>query len=241
MAEDVGALEALDLTHVLYNPASSTSLALALATLSPILLMACYGALTLVTRDALILNMWLGQLACEGFNGVLKSAYKEGRPDGKLGNGYGWPSSHSQFMGYFSSFLILHIYFRHRFDPTGFKTLDQSTRLVAHLAILGLAGAVCYSRYYLNYHTPPQVLWGYAIGSTLGSTHYLFTELWPVRHPDSTIGRLRRWILSSSPATWFRLKDGWAVWDDGGHGDTYRRWREEWDAKRTSSGRVKAQ
>jgi len=32
-------LEALDLTHVLYNPTSNTSLALALVTLSPILLM----------------------------------------------------------------------------------------------------------------------------------------------------------------------------------------------------------
>jgi len=26
--------------------------------------------------------MWLGQLACEGFNGVLKNAFKEERPDG---------------------------------------------------------------------------------------------------------------------------------------------------------------
>jgi len=82
MAEDVGVLEALDLTHVLYNPASNTSLALALVTLSPILLMACYGALSIVTRDALILNMWLGQLACEAFNGALKNIFKEERPDG---------------------------------------------------------------------------------------------------------------------------------------------------------------
>jgi len=161
MPEDIGTLEALDLTHVLCenppllclakpfslvhldNPASSTSLALALVTLTPILLMvwyihaivahqphiyttpwgfqACYGALSIVTRDALILNMWLGQLACEGFNGILKNVFKEERPDGadlvsllielnrgpqlsrdfvvgKLGIGYGWPSSHSQFM-----------------------------------------------------------------------------------------------------------------------------------------------
>ncbi len=48
--------------------------------------------------------------------------------------------------GYFSSFLILHIYCRHRFGSTGFKPLDQLTRLVVYVAILGLAGAVCYSR-----------------------------------------------------------------------------------------------
>jgi len=61
--------------------------------------------------------MWLGQLACEGFNGALKNVFKEERPDGadlvshsgngarlsksivgKLGTGHGWPSSHSQFM-----------------------------------------------------------------------------------------------------------------------------------------------
>lgn len=48
--------------------------------------------------------------------------------------------------GYFSSFLALHIYCRHRFCSTGFKTLDQLTRFVVYVAILALAGAVCYSR-----------------------------------------------------------------------------------------------
>jgi dolichyldiphosphatase len=195
-----------------------------------------------------------------------------------LGTGYGWPSSHSQFMvripslepgacpsnssqGYFSSFLITHIYFRHRFGSTGFKILDQLTRLAVYFAIIGLAGTVCYSRlvlknfmsrvdlrdrktihrYYLNYHTPPQILWGYGIGLVLGSAHYFVTELWPTHQPDSSIGRLRRWILSSTPATWLGLKDGWAVWDDGGHGDTYQRWRLEWDAKGTRSSRLKSQ
>jgi len=144
-------------------------------------------------------------------------------------------------MGYFSSFLALHIHCRHRFSSTGFKTLDQLTRLVVYVAILVLAGAVCYSRYHLNYHTPPQILWGYGIGLVLGSAHYLVTELWPTRQPGSPTGRLRRWILSSAPATWLRLKDGWAVWDDGGHGDTYQRWRVEWDAKASHSYRVKSQ
>jgi len=185
--------------------------------------------------------MWLGQLACEGFNGVLKNIFREERPDGKLGTGYGWPSSHSQFMGYFSSFLMLHICCRHRFGSTGFKALDQLTRFVVYIVILCLAGAVCYSRYYLNYHTPPQVLWGYGIGLGLGSMHYLVTELWPTRQPDSPAGRLRRCILSSNLATRLRLKDGWAVWEDGGHGDAYQRWRLEWDARGAGLGRTKSQ
>lgn len=96
-------------------------------------------------------------------------------------------------------------------------------------------------RYYLNYHTPPQIIWGYGIGLVLGSIHYLITELWPTRRPDSPTGRLRRWVLSSTPATWLRLKDGWAVWDDGGHGDTYQRWKVEWGAQGIGSGRVKSQ
>ena len=42
----------------------------------------------------------------------------------KLDDGYGFPSSHSQWMGNFASFLALHFAPHHRFVSTSFRLLD---------------------------------------------------------------------------------------------------------------------
>ncbi|KAG8759198.1 hypothetical protein FRC14_006443 [Serendipita sp. 396] len=230
-------LEALDLTHVLYDPASNLGLALALVTLSPILLMACYGALSVVTRDLLIINMWIGQFGCEGFNYVLKHVIKEERPATlhPSGGGYGFPSSHSQFMGYFAAFMVLHLHLHHRFATTGIVLLDTLFALAVRGAIVSLALAVCYSRYYLGYHTVPQILWGLGIGIALGCGYYVTTEYIPRAYPNSLPGKFRRFLLASPPFVWLRIMDGWAVWSDGGHGDAYSRWRQRWDQKARKS------
>lgn len=218
-------LEALDLTHVLYDPASNLGLALALVTLSPILLMACYGALSIVTRDFLIINMWVGQFGCEAANWVLKHAIKEERPSHLLGGGYGFPSSHSQFMGFFASFMILHLHHRHQFGSTGIRLLDLLWAACVRCGVAGLATAVCYSRYHLGYHTAPQVLWGLGIGILLGSVYYTLTEHIPRVYPSSLPGQIRRAIVDSRVATWLRIVDGWAIWADGGHEAVYQQWR----------------
>jgi len=72
-----------------------------------------------------------------------------------LGDGYGFPSSHSQWMAYFATFLICHVRFRHRFTPTGNKSVDLLLRLVAVLGLIAWAGGVAYSRWV---PCPPQVV-----------------------------------------------------------------------------------
>ncbi|KAF8506400.1 hypothetical protein BU17DRAFT_71289 [Hysterangium stoloniferum] len=118
------------------------------------------------TRELLILEMWAGQMACEGLNWVLKHAIKEGRPHESPGDGYGFPSSHSQWMGYFSSFLILHLYFRHRFTSCGICGIGRIGLLL-------------------------KVLWGAFIGTVIGSATYLALEYVPAHHPDSLLGQSR--------------------------------------------------
>jgi dolichyldiphosphatase len=61
-------------------------------------------------------------------------------------NGYGFPSSHSQYMGYFGAFLTCHVFFRHRFASTGSAVVDQLFRVVVYLGIAAWAGIVAYSR-----------------------------------------------------------------------------------------------
>ncbi|KAF9466133.1 hypothetical protein BDZ94DRAFT_1158613 [Collybia nuda] len=225
---------ALDLTHVLYDDTSLLSLALALITLSPILLMASYAALAVQTRELTIIVMWAGQLAGEVFNWVLKHAIKQDRPIESIGNGYGFPSSHSQYMGYFSSFLICHLYFRHRFASTGSAIADHLFRGAVYLALLLWTGAVAYSRYelHLGYHNTNQIIWGLSIGALLGTSMYALAEYIPRHHPQSTLGALKLFVLDNPVSSWLQIRDGWAVWADGGREGEWIRWKAEWEKQK---------
>ncbi|KAJ2983373.1 hypothetical protein NUW54_g10643 [Trametes sanguinea] len=213
MSRDEPAAEsraALDLTYVLYNDSSILSHALALLTLTPILLNPAYAALSVWTRELLFFEMWAGQMLCECTNYVLKHIIQEERPNSvstlllkppsvaidprafteDLGDGYGFPSSHSQWMGYFASFLILHFSLQHRFVSTGFRVLDYVRDILLYTFIITCAGAVAFSRYYLSYHSIPQVLWGFTIGVIFGSAYYMLVEYVPRRWPGSFLGKL---------------------------------------------------
>ncbi|KAI9440618.1 PAP2-domain-containing protein [Lactarius indigo] len=230
-------LASLDLTHVLYDPTSSFSLAMALITLSPILLMASrssYAALAVVTREFTIINMWIGQFCCEGFNFVVKRLVKEGRPPGSVGNGYGFPSSHSQNMGFFATFLILHLHFKHKFRPSGSRIVNQAVQALVYLTIVAWATTVAYTRYHLSYHSVSQILWGGSMGISFGLSFYTITELIPTRRPNSLLGKARTFLLTNSVSTWLRIRDGWAVWLDSGMEDQWQLWHQEW-MKRTKT------
>ncbi|KAI9458207.1 PAP2-domain-containing protein [Lactarius psammicola] len=227
-------LASLDLTHVLYDSSSYFALAMALITLSPILLMSSYAVLAVFTREITIINMWVGQFCCEGFNFVVKRLVKEGRPPGSVGNGYGFPSSHSQYMGYFATFLILHLHFKHKFGPSGYRIVDQATQASVYLAIVTWAITVAYSRYYLSYHSVAQILWGASMGISFGLGFYTITELIPTRRPNSLLGKARAFLLMNPVSTWFRIRDGWAVWPDSGTEDQWQLWHREW-RKRTKT------
>ena len=96
-------------------------------------------------------------------------------------------------------------------------------------------------RYYLSYHSATQVLWGFAIGVSFGSTYYLIVEFISTRWPHSLLGRFRTALLTNPLSTWFRLRDGWVVWSDAGTEVQYHRWREEWDQKRGARTAKKAE
>ncbi|KAG7093741.1 hypothetical protein E1B28_007392 [Marasmius oreades] len=221
-----GPKASLDLTHVLYNDSSYLSLLLALITLSPILLMASYAALAVQSRELLIIIMWAGQLTNEALNYFIKHIIREDRPTNMVGNGYGLPSSHSQYMGYFSSFLILHMFYKQRFASSGYPLLDRTFRASVYLILLAWTGAVAYSRYHLNYHTPRQIYWGLFIGSSFAVFVYAILELLPFSSD------LKSFLLTNPVSTFFEIRDGWAVWPDGGRQEEWKRWRREWEELR---------
>ncbi len=122
-----------------------------------------------------------------------------------LGKGYGMPSSHAQFVEYFSTFLILFLLLRHdsHNHPYASSThvpVPHWQRLLLSCAALGCAAAVAQSRIYLNYHKPRQVYVGIAAG-------ILCAVAW-----FSLIGAARNaglvdWMLDLPPARFFRLRD----------------------------------
>ena len=139
------------------------------------------------------------------------------------------PSSHAQFLAFFSAYLTLFLLGRHRpplpehnripLARGNLKTLIPSPhtqRVFLSMYVLGMAGLVSFSRIYLNYHTPKQVLVGCSAGifsafAWFGITSWFRSEGW------------LHWALDAEVCKWLRIRDlvveedlaeaGWREWD----------------------------
>jgi dolichyldiphosphatase len=138
------------------------------------------------------------------------------------GKGYGMPSSHAQFVAYFSVSVALFLMFRHRPANGGKRTRNHTPMTVPERALwsllgLGMAAAVAWSRIYLNYHTEKQVLVGCAAGTVSAVGWFVITTV--IRRSG-----LLAWGLDLPIARFFRFRDlvveedlcqaGWEKWDD---------------------------
>ncbi|KAF2397293.1 DOLPP1 protein [Trichodelitschia bisporula] len=211
-------LASLSLTHVHYDPTDRLSYLCAFLALVPQGLCVAYATLVWSSREAEVLLMFAGQMGCEAVNWVLKRYIKEERPSQMHGKGYGMPSSHAQFVAFFSIYLTLFLLGRHTPHPSQTHTpLLLPERLGVSVLALGSAAAVAQSRIYLNYHTPRQVLVGCAAGAVCAVGWFVVTE-W-----------LRRegwveWALETRVSRGLRVRDlvvtedlvdaGWARWEE---------------------------
>ncbi|KAJ4287618.1 hypothetical protein N0V90_012321 [Kalmusia sp. IMI 367209] len=209
-------LASLSLTHVHYNPSDRISYLCAWLALVPQGLCVVYATLIWSNREIEIILMFAGQMACEALNWCLKRYIKEERPREMHGKGYGMPSSHAQFVTFFSITLAFFLLFRHVPHPTETHTpLTFFQRFALSILALISAAAVATSRIYLSYHTPKQVLVGCLAGAIFAVAWFGFTTF------------LRRagwieWILETELARLFRVRDlvvqedladsGWARW-----------------------------
>ncbi|KAM4056097.1 PAP2 superfamily protein [Hirsutella rhossiliensis] len=232
MADDAStALASLSLTHVYYDADDPVSLGCAYLALLPQALCVVYATLILSTREAEIALAFAGQLACEALNFALKRLIKEDRPRRIHGKGYGMPSSHAQFVAFWSLSLALFLLVRHRpqtapSPSSSARALSLGARhrpwsllerLLVSLAAAALAALVAWSRIYLGYHTPRQVFAGTAAGALSAIAWFLATA------------HLRRsgflaWALDTPLARAFRVRDlvvhedmcqaGWEKWEE---------------------------
>ncbi|KAI6870739.1 hypothetical protein KC318_g19163 [Hortaea werneckii] len=214
-------LASLSLTHVSYNPSDPFSHLSAYLALVPQALVISYAALVWSTREIEILLMFAGQMGCEAFNWLLKRYIKEERPTQMLGKGYGMPSSHAQFVAFFSTYLTLFLLFRHNphhhtIHPHRHTKTPLYQRALLALASIGSAAAVAQSRIYLNYHHPRQVYVGVGAGVFCAVGWFTVTS----------IARYSGWVealIDIPPARWLRFRDlvvnedlvdaGWERWE----------------------------
>ena len=131
------------------------------------------------------------------------------------------PSSHAQFLAFFSVSLTLFLLFRHNSPAThaSYSHSDTPTPLLLRVTVstlvLMVAGLVAASRVYLNYHTPKQVLVGCIAGVISALGWFVATEY--VRRTG-----FLQWALEFQICRFFRLRDlvveedlveaGWQEW-----------------------------
>jgi len=188
--------------------------------------------------------MFAGQLACEAVNFALKRLIKEERPKRIHGKGYGMPSSHAQFAFFWAVAVGLFLVVRHRprpragagsgaamkrkggaLGPVTAQDVEKYAhqpwslleRVMASIVALVLASMIAWSRIYLNYHTPKQVLAGCLAGAL--SAVAWFGVTYVMRQTG-----LLAFALELPVARWFRLRDlvveedlcqaGWEKWED---------------------------
>ncbi len=134
------------------------------------------------------------------------------------GKGYGMPSSHAQFVTFFSVTLALFLLCRHTPNPSPEHTpISLPQRALLSLVALAGAAAVAVSRIYLNYHTGKQVLVGCSAG-LLSAAAWFAATTWVRR-----IGLLD-WVLDTEGARMLRMRDlvveedlaeaGWQKWKE---------------------------
>ncbi|KAI9316770.1 dolichyl pyrophosphate phosphatase [Dichotomocladium elegans] len=211
-------LTSLSLTHVQFNPDDFISYAFAYITLLPLAILVFYASVIASRREVAGIVMLLGQLTNEVLNAILKESFQIARPHSHLGTGYGMPSSHAQFMGFFAVYGTLYLWTHIKLDHIAYKNFIS-------LALAGLAALVAYSRIYLGYHTPTQVAVGMAIGCTYGACWHGLMER--VIRPSHVIDRIMQHpIARVLYLRDMRHIDNVAKWD-------YEQWRKSYYTRKT--------
>ncbi|KAG0328590.1 hypothetical protein BG000_000421 [Podila horticola] len=185
-------LTSLSITHVQFVQNDILSKLLAYVTLSPLAILCGYAGAILTGRDLKAVIMLGGQLLNEVVNQALKRLVKQARPTEYLGDGYGMPSSHSQFMAYFATYMVILMY----------RSGSDSNILMAHAVsaiVVVWAILVVYSRVHLYYHTWQQVVAGTVCGCVFAVGYYYVVKAlrskglmdWIVDHPWARLAHVR--------------------------------------------------
>jgi len=193
MASDKDNWKVLSLTHVEYQADDPLAKIFAIFSLLPLVIVIVFITTFFLRRDLHTFTYGVGVILNYIANVALKQYIAEPRPRSRSVQfeEFGMPSSHSQFMWFCSTYMVLFTLLR----------LHHTTlwKLLWVVIALGASTTMAYSRVYLEYHTVAQVVWGGVVGG-LGAllwftiTQLVFTPLYPL---------IERWRLSE----YFMIRD----------------------------------
>ncbi|CAK7205431.1 hypothetical protein SEUCBS139899_008202 [Sporothrix eucalyptigena] len=144
--------------------------------------------------------------------------------------GYGMPSSHAQFAGFWALTVALFLLVRYESKKTRSSmakagaalvpwhkrtSMSLFERVATSIAAFIVALFIAWSRVYLQYHTLRQVLVGFAAGLVVGAGWFGFTSVarytglldWGLQLPPAQYLRFRDLALEEDP-----LQPGWDKW-----------------------------
>ncbi|KAG9150143.1 hypothetical protein Leryth_009716 [Lithospermum erythrorhizon] len=167
-------LKAISLTHVRYTRGDQLGHFLAWISLVPVFIsLAGFVSHFLFRREIQTMFFALGLLFSQFVNEFVKSSVQQARPVTceilEMCDSHGWPSSHSQYMFFFATFLTLMTYYK-------IGVLSRGQMWVLGLLVWPLAVLTMISRVYLGYHTVAQVFAGAALGAVLGGGWFWFVN-----------------------------------------------------------------
>lgn len=185
-------LRALTLTHVRYQKGDYIGYFLAWVSLVPVFISLCGFTCHLMFRRELQgLFFAVGLLISQFINELIKSTFKQARPPTcellESCDSHGWPSSHSQFMFFFSVYYTL-------LTHTKLGVLSRNQMGIAAFVVWPMAVLTLISRVYLGYHSVVQVFAGATLGAILGGgwfwiVNYQLRPLFPMIE-ESPIGSM---------------------------------------------------
>ncbi|EGV60889.1 dolichyldiphosphatase [Yamadazyma tenuis] len=189
-----------DLTYVVYDPNDPLGLLMVHFSLFPIYTMVFYASWFLLSREVEPVIVVAGHLASEIVNKITKKILREPRPDfhKDFGTGsltYGMPSAHGQHMGFFAGYFICILLFK-------INHITNHQKMMGCAALAFSSMGVCFSRVYLKYHTPQQVLVGTLFGAFLGCLYFVVSSIL------RDVGVVD-WVLSWRIVKFFYIKDSY--------------------------------
>lgn len=167
-----------DHTYILYSPENVLSLPLAASSLLPILILVFLFSWHMVTREVEPCLFAAGHVCNDVISGIFKNVVKYPRPvNGQIfkqdgGLVWGMPSSHSQFMSFWATYITL-MYVQN----WPYYRLSKCQKMVSVAGVLSCVSIVVGSRIIFEYHNWNQIIVGLVFGSTLASTYYIFVSL----------------------------------------------------------------
>lgn len=170
----------LSLTFVEYPKGNVFGKLLALFSLTPFVILSGFISLILFRRDLHTITFFIGVLFNEICNTVLKHILREPRPLARntnlLYSEYGMPSSHSQFMWFFASYMLYFTFIRLQYaNSKAFK--EFFWKVAGAVLCIAIACIVSYSRIFLQYHTWKQVIYGALFGIIIGTIWFIIINV----------------------------------------------------------------